>query len=182
MYDNISYLEDEVEIARISMPSPPAAFLAPPAFLETAQDKVERQRQQKPLDEARKRNKDKYDEAYQDDFAKDFLKDIAHHFAFLQGSIVTDLERTIEHRSTNDHRNGTLSCNEGTTAHQIRAQLSEECRRAEETRRKLDNLHGDHRGWDVYLAAPQLEIPSTTPSKNPYQADHIYPSHRVRLH
>jgi hypothetical protein len=24
---------------------------------------------------------------------------------------------------------------------------------AEETRRQLDKLHGDHRGWDVYLAA-----------------------------
>ena len=24
---------------------------------------------------------------------------------------------------------------------------------AEETRKKLEGLHGDHRGWDVYLAA-----------------------------
>ena len=39
--------------------------------------------------------KDKY-EAYQDDFAKDFPKGIATHFAFMQGSIVTDLERTIQ--------------------------------------------------------------------------------------
>jgi hypothetical protein len=54
MHDNISYIEDEVEIARRSMP-PPAEFLAPPAFLETTQDKEERQRQQKLLDEARKR-------------------------------------------------------------------------------------------------------------------------------
>ena len=37
MHDNISYIEDEVEIARRSMPPPPAEFLAPPAFLETAQ-------------------------------------------------------------------------------------------------------------------------------------------------
>ena len=34
MHDNISYIEDEVEIARRSMPPPPPAeFLAPPAFL-----------------------------------------------------------------------------------------------------------------------------------------------------
>ena len=39
MRDNISYIEDEVEIARRSMPPPPAEFLAPHAFLETAQDK-----------------------------------------------------------------------------------------------------------------------------------------------
>ena len=95
MHDNISYIEDEVEIARRSMPPPPAEFLAPPTFLETTQDKEERQRQQKLLDEARKRKQDKY-EAYQNVFAKDFPKGIAAHFAFLQGSIVTDLERTIQ--------------------------------------------------------------------------------------
>ena len=77
MHDNISYIEDKVKIARRSMPPPPAEFLAPPAFLETAQDKEERQRQQKLLDEARKRKQDKY-EAYQDDFAKDFPKPTSH--------------------------------------------------------------------------------------------------------
>jgi hypothetical protein len=55
----------------------------------------ERQRQQKLLDEARKRKQDKH-EAYQDDFAKDFPKGIAAHFTFLQGSIVTDIEQTIQ--------------------------------------------------------------------------------------
>jgi hypothetical protein len=79
MHDNISYIEDEVEIARRNMPPPPAEFLAPPAFLETTQDKEERQRQQKFLDEARKRKQDKY-EAYQDDFAKDFPKGTSHFF------------------------------------------------------------------------------------------------------
>jgi hypothetical protein len=68
----------------MGLPPPPAEFLAPPAFLETTQDKEERQRQQKLLDEARKRKQDKY-EAYQNDFAKDFPKGIAAHFAFLQG-------------------------------------------------------------------------------------------------
>jgi hypothetical protein len=43
---NISYIEDEEGImARRSIPPPPAAFLAPPAFFETPQDKEERQRQ-----------------------------------------------------------------------------------------------------------------------------------------
>jgi hypothetical protein len=42
MHDNISYIKNEVEIARRSIPPPPADFLALPAFLETAQDKVER--------------------------------------------------------------------------------------------------------------------------------------------
>jgi hypothetical protein len=38
--ENISYIEEEV--ARRSIPPPPpAAFLAPTAFLETAQDKEE---------------------------------------------------------------------------------------------------------------------------------------------
>ena len=53
MHKNISYIEDEAEVARRSVPPPPAIFLAPPAFLETAQDKEERLRQQKLHDEAR---------------------------------------------------------------------------------------------------------------------------------
>jgi hypothetical protein len=39
MTENISYIEDEEEMARRSMPPPPAVFLAPPAFLETPGDK-----------------------------------------------------------------------------------------------------------------------------------------------
>jgi hypothetical protein len=39
---------------------------------------------------------------------------------------------------------------------------------AEETRRKLDNLHGDHRGWDVYLAALDslIEVLTQTPVRD----------------
>ena len=80
---------------RRSIQPPPAAFLAPPAFLETVQDKEERQRQQNLLDEARKKKEDKYEE-YRDNFAKDFPKGISAHYAFLSQSIITDLERTIE--------------------------------------------------------------------------------------
>ena len=98
MHDNISYIEDEVEIARRSMPPPQAEFLAPPAFLETAQDKEERQRQQKFLDEARKRKQDKY-EAYQDDFAKDFPKGIAAHFARDPSSLTSNAQsKTSSHQ------------------------------------------------------------------------------------
>jgi hypothetical protein len=109
MHDNISYIEDEVKIARRSMPPPPADFLAPPAFLETARNKEERQRQQKLLDKARKRKQDKYED-YQDDFAKDIPKGIAAHFAFLQGSSHRPRTHNPEHRSTNNQRNGTLPC------------------------------------------------------------------------
>ena len=82
MSENISYIGDDDEVARRSIPPSPVAFLAPPAFLETAQDKEERQRLQKLLDEARKKKEDKYEE-YRDNFAKDFPKGISAHYAFL---------------------------------------------------------------------------------------------------
>ena len=192
MHDNISYIENEVEIARISMPPPPAAFLTPPAFLETAQDKVERQRQQKLLDEARKRNKDKY-EAYQDDFAKTFPKDIAAHFAFLQGSIVTDLERTIQNiapPTTNVMAHFRVMKERLLNKFGPNSQKN-----AEEQKRPSANWttctgtteDGTYTSrhltlWSKSSHKPQLEIPPTTPSRNPHQADHIYASRRVRLH
>ena len=39
---------------------------------------------------------------------------------------------------------------------------------AEETRRKLEGLHGDHRGWDIYLAALDtlVEVLSKTPVRD----------------
>jgi len=165
MHDNISYIEDEVEIARRSMPPPPAEFLAPPAFLETAQDKEERQRQQKLLDEARKRKQDKY-EAYQDDFAKDFPKGIAAHFAFLQGSIVTDLERTIQNISP--PTTNVMAHYRAMKERLLNKFGPNSQKDAEETRRKLDNLHGDHRGWDVYLAALDslIEVLTQTPVRD----------------
>ena len=95
MHENISYIEDEVEVARRSVPPPPAIFLAAPAFLETAQDREERLRQQRLHDEARKKREDRYEE-YLDGFAKAYPKGMAAHYAFLQDSIVTDLERTIQ--------------------------------------------------------------------------------------
>ena len=61
MTENISYIEDEEEMTRRSMPLPPAVFLAPPAFLESPADKEDRQRHQKLIDEARKKREDKFD-------------------------------------------------------------------------------------------------------------------------
>ncbi len=78
MHENISYIEDEAEVARRSVPPPPAIFLAPPTFLETAPDREERLRQQKLHDEARKKRVDKYEE-YLDGIAKNYSKGIATH-------------------------------------------------------------------------------------------------------
>ncbi len=95
MAEHISYTDDDEEMTRRRIPPPPATFLAPPAFLESPADKEERQRQQKLIDEARKKREDKY-EGYRDLFAKDFPKGIAAHHKFLSQSIITDLERAIE--------------------------------------------------------------------------------------
>ena len=76
------------------MPPPPAVFLAPPAFLESPAYKEDRQRQQKLIDEARKKREDKFEE-YRDLFAKDLPKGIAAHYLFLSQTIITDLERAI---------------------------------------------------------------------------------------
>lgn len=165
MHENISYIEDEAEVARRSVPPPPAIFLAPPAFLETAQDREERLRQQKLLDEARKKREDKYEE-YQDDFAKDFPKGISAHYAFLQESIVTDLERAIQNiipPTTNVMTQYRVMKDRLLNKFGPNSQKD-----AEETRRKLENLHGDHRGWDVYLAALDslVEVLAKTPVRD----------------
>ena len=170
MAENISYIEDEEEMTRRSIPPPPAIFMAPPAFLETAQDKEERQRQQKLVDEARKKREDKFEE-YRDLFAKDFPKGIAAHYLYLSQSIITDLERAIENITP------------PTTNVMIHYRSMKEKllnifgpnsqKDAEETRRKLESLHGDHRGWDIYLAALDslVEVLTKTPvrdtAKNP---------------
>jgi hypothetical protein len=112
--ENISYIEDDEKVARRSILPPLAAFLAPPAFLETAQDKEERQRQQKLLDEARKKKKEDTYEEYRDNFAKDFPKGISAYYAFLSQSIITDLERTIENiiPPTTNIMHDPISCHE----------------------------------------------------------------------
>ena len=80
MAENISYIDDEEEVIRRSMPPPPAVYLSPPAFIESPQDREERQRHQKLLDESRKKKEDKF-EAYRDLFARDFPKGMAAHYS-----------------------------------------------------------------------------------------------------
>jgi hypothetical protein len=109
-------------MARRRVPPPPATFIAPPAFLETAADK---ERQQKLIDEARKKREDKYEE-YRDLFAKDFPKGIAAHYQFLSQSIVT--EHREHHPAYYNQRHDPLSRHEGAAAQQVRAQLPEGCR------------------------------------------------------
>jgi hypothetical protein len=150
MAEHISYIDDDEEMARRRVPPPPATFLAPPAFLETAADKEERQRQQKLMDEARKKREDKYEE-YRDSFAKDFPKGIAAHYQFLSQSIVTDLERAIENiipPTTNVMTHYRVMKERLLNKFGPNSQKD-----AEETRCKIEGLHGDHRGWDIYLAA-----------------------------
>jgi hypothetical protein len=41
-------------------------------------------------------------------------------------------------------------------------------KRMEETRKKLEGLHGDHRGWDLFIAAHDflVEVLSKTPVRD----------------
>ena len=165
MAEHISYIDDDEEMARRRIPPPPATFLAPPAFLETAADKEERQRQQKLIDEARKKREDKYEE-YRDLFAKDFPKGIAAHYQFLSQSIITDLERAIENiipPTTNVITHYRIMKERLLNKFGPNSQKD-----AEETRRKLESLHGDHRGWDIYLATLDalVEVLTKTPVRD----------------
>ena len=182
MAENISYIEDEEEMTRRSIPPPPAIFIAPPAFLETAQDKEERQRQQKLVNEARKKREDKFEE-YIDLFAKDFPKGIAAHYLFLSQSIVTDLERAIENitpPTTN------VIIHYRTMKERLLNKFGPNSQKdAEKTRRKLESLHGDHRGWDIYLAALDSLVDKTpvrdtanNPVCNPSTSDHTCQFHQ----
>jgi hypothetical protein len=162
--ENISYIDDEEEVARRSMPPSPALYLSPPAFLESPQDKEERQRQQKLIDESRKKE-DKFEE-YRDLFARDFPKEMAAHYSFLTESIITDLERAIQNITP-------PTSNVMTHYHVMKERLPSKHgpnsqKDAEETRKKLEGLHGDHRGWDVFLAAQDslVEVLSKTPVRD----------------
>jgi hypothetical protein len=165
MAENISYIDDEEEVARRSMPPPSAVYLSPPAFHESPQDKEERQRQQKLLDESRKKKEDKFEE-YRDLFAKDFPKGMAAHYNFLSESIITDLERAIQNiipPTSNVMTHYRVMKERLLSKHGPNSQKD-----AEETRKKLEGLHGDHRGWDVFLAAHDslAEVLSKTPVRD----------------
>ena len=108
-------------MTRRSMPPPPAVLLAPPTFLESPADNEDRQRQQKLIDEARKKREDKF-EVYRDLYAKDFPKGIAvNHHGSRTGN--------REHHSSNNRCHDTQSRHEGKTVQQIWSQFAEGRRR-----------------------------------------------------
>ncbi len=158
---NIAYIEDAKEMARRSMPPPAAVNLPVPAFLETNQDKEDRIRQQKLLDDDRKKKEDKYEE-YQELFSKDFGKAIAAIYSLLSESITTDLDRETEditdviakYRKVMERLTNKWGPNNQ--------------KDATENINKLTTLHGDHRGWDVMLASQDiiLENLSKTPVRD----------------
>ena len=119
----LSYIDDEEEVARWSMPAPSVLFLALSAFFESPQDKEERQRQQKLLDEPRKKSEDKFEE-YRNLFAKDFPKGMAAHYTFLTESIITDLKRAIQNIIP---PHDALSCHEGKASEQSWPTFPEGC-------------------------------------------------------
>jgi len=118
-------------------------------------------RQQKLLDDDRKKKEDKFDE-YKDLFAKDYAKAISAIYSFLSDSIITDLNRAIE------------DIDEAKDRYRIiKERLTNKWgpnnqKDATENINKLTTLHGDHRGWDVMLAGQDiiLENLSKTPVRD----------------
>jgi hypothetical protein len=117
------------------------------------------------VDEAKKKREDKFEE-YRALFAKDFLKGIAAHYLFLSQSIITDLEHAIENITP-------PTTNVMIHYRAIKERLLNKFgpnsqKDVEETRRKLESLHGDLRGWDIYLAALDslVEVLTKTPVRD----------------
>ena len=84
----------------------------------------------------------------------------------MQGSIVTDLERTIQNIAP---PTTIVMAHYRVMKERLLNKFEPNSQKdAEETRRKLDNLHGDHRGWDVYLAALDslIEVLAQTPVRD----------------
>ena len=127
--------------------------------------KNDNDKQQKLIDEARKKREDKYEE-YRDLFAKDFPKGIAAHHKFLTQSIITDLETAIENiipPATN------VMIHYCVMKERLLNKFGPNSQKdAEETRRKLESLHGDHRGWDIYLVTLDglVEVLTKTPVRD----------------
>ena len=87
---------------------------------------------------------------------KIFPRGIAAHYQFLSQSIITDLERAIENiipPTTNVMIHYRITKERLLNKFRPNSQND-----AEETRRKLDSLHGDLRGWDIYLATLDVLI------------------------
>ena len=117
------------------------------------------------MDKARKKREDKFEE-YRDLFAKDFPKGISAHYAFLSQSIITDLERAVQNiipPTTNVMIHYRVMKDRLLNKFGPNPQKD-----ATETWRKIESLHGDHRGWDIYLAALDtlVEVLTQTPYRD----------------
>ena len=109
------------------MPPPPALYLAPPAFLESPQDKEERQRQQKLIDESRKKREDKF-EVYRDRSTLLLPPGIHHR---------RPRASRPEYHASNVQRNDALSRHEGKITEQAWPKLPEGRRRDQEEARRI---------------------------------------------
>jgi hypothetical protein len=114
--------------------------------------------------ERRRRTKSK--NTYRDLFAKDIPKGMAAHYNFLTESIITDLERAIQ--NITPPTSNVMTHYRAMKERLLSKHGPNSQKDAEETRKKLEGLHGDHRGWDVFLAAHDslVEVLSKTPVRD----------------
>jgi hypothetical protein len=150
MAKDIGYLDDEEEVASRKIPPPSPIFLEPPMHAEDPRDRDIRLRQQLLIDEERKLAATTAKD-YKEKFASDYPKAIAIIYSLVSETIRKDLSRAVE--------NAVLPItNNETKYRKIRERLQDKWgpnfqKDAEELRRKLTNLQGDARGWDIYLTA-----------------------------
>ena len=150
MAKDIGYLDDEEEVASRKIPPPSPIFLEPPMHAEDPRDRDIRLRQQLLIDEERKLAATTAKD-YKEKFASDYPKAIAIIYSLVSETIRKDLSRAVENAVP------PITNNE-TKYRKIRERLQDKWgpnsqKDAEELRRKLTNLQGDARGWDIYLIA-----------------------------
>ena len=135
MAKDIGYLDDEEEVAS-----------------RNPRDRDIRFRQQLLIDEERKLAATTTAKDYKEKFASDYPKAIAIIYSSLVSETIRkDLSRAVENAVP------PITNNE-TKYRKIRERLQDKWgpnsqKDAEELRRKLTNLQGDARGWDIYLIA-----------------------------
>ena len=148
MAQDIGYLDDEEEVSsrKISPPSP--IFLEPPMHAEDLRDRDIRLRQQLLIDEERKLAAVTAKEYKKN---SDYPKAIAIIYSLVSEMIRKELSRAVENAVP-------PIINNETKYRKIRERLQDKWgpnsqKDAKELRRKLTNLQGDARGWDIYLIA-----------------------------
>jgi len=164
MSQNIWYLEDKVEMARRCNPPPPVATI-PPLPGETIEQKEDRIRQQRLIDDYRRKRETKF-ETYQDSLAIDYASAISAYYKYLSPSIQIDLNRAIEEITP-------ATTDIATHFRVVKAHLEDKWgpnseKDSEEALRKLALLKVDERGADVYLAAvfAIVDLLSKTPVRD----------------